>query len=112
MQIPASISPSSKFSLDAEVFDLAHKDIILGLSWLYENGFSVDVPNSCLFNSTTGIIIPCRTRNIPSVTLLEAESFELEEGKMLLILDVRERYNRYAKVFSTKQAARLPQHTK
>ena len=90
MQIPASVSTPSKFSLDIEVFDLGHKDIILGLSWLHENGFSVDVPNSRLFNSTTGVVIPCRTRNIPSITLLEAESFELEEGEMLLILDVRE----------------------
>jgi len=32
------------------------------------------------------------------------------DGDVLLILDVHERYNRYAQVFSAEQAARLPEH--
>ena len=97
-----------------EVFDLGHKDVILYLLWLHKNGFSIDVSNSRLFNSTTGVVIPCATRNIPSITLfaIDDEEFELEEGEILLILDTRERYSRYAAVFSAKQAARLPPHTK
>jgi len=31
-----------KFSLDAEVLDIGKQDMILGLSWLVENGFMVD----------------------------------------------------------------------
>ena len=37
-----------KFSLDAEVLDIGKKDCILGLSWLVENGFSIDVEARCL----------------------------------------------------------------
>ena len=32
-----------KFGLDVEVLDIGNRDIILELSWLTENGFSVDV---------------------------------------------------------------------
>ena len=105
----------NKFNLDAEVFDIGHKDVILGLSWLKENGFSVDVPNSRLVNELSRVIIPCTTRHIPSVTLLaldDNETFDLEEGEILLILDARKQYSRYAAVFSQEQAARLPDHTK
>ena len=31
-----------KFAMDAEVLDIGNRDVILGLSWLTENGFSVD----------------------------------------------------------------------
>ena len=31
-----------KFAIDAEVLDIGNRDVILGLSWLTENGFSVD----------------------------------------------------------------------
>ena len=113
-------SPSlsfNKFSLDAEVFDIGQKNVILGLSWLKENGFCVDVPNSRLVNEISGVVIPCTTRYLPSITLLslepeEKDGWELEEGEILLMLDARDRYSRYAQVFSKEQAARLPNHTK
>ena len=31
-----------KFAMDAEVLDIGNRDVILGLSWLREYGFSVD----------------------------------------------------------------------
>ena len=31
-----------KFAMDAEVLDIGNRDVILGLSWLTENGFSMD----------------------------------------------------------------------
>ena len=37
-----SYSISGKFAMDAEVLDIGNRDVILGLSWLTENGFSVD----------------------------------------------------------------------
>ena len=40
---PASTTLLGKFSLDAEVLDIGNKDCILGLSWLTENGFLVDM---------------------------------------------------------------------
>ena len=89
--------------------------MILGLSWLKENGFLVDVPNSRLVNELSGVIIPYTTQHIPSVTLLaldDNETFDLAEDEILLILDARKQYSGYAAVFSQEQAARLPDHTK
>ena len=37
-----SSSVLSKFAIDTEVLDTGNRDVILGLSWLTENGFSVD----------------------------------------------------------------------
>ena len=39
-----------KFAMDAEVLDIGNRDVILGLSWLTENGFSVDTQDRCLRN--------------------------------------------------------------
>ena len=55
----------NKFLLDAEVYDIGQKEVVLGLSWLKENGFLVDVPNSRLISST--IVIPCSIKNLPSI---------------------------------------------
>ena len=60
-----------KVSLDAEVLDIGKKDFILGLSWLVENGFSIDVEARCLRNVTTGLVIPCSVRYIPTVTVID-----------------------------------------
>ena len=43
-----------KFAMDAEVLDIGNRDVILGLSWLTENGFSVDTQDRCLRNFNTG----------------------------------------------------------
>ena len=43
-----------KFAMDAEVLDIGNRDVILGLSWLTENGFSVDTQDRCLRNVNTG----------------------------------------------------------
>ena len=51
-----------KFSLDTEVLDIGKKDVILGLSWLVENGFMVDTQERCLSNVKTGLVIPCSVR--------------------------------------------------
>ena len=58
----------NKFPLDAEVFDIGQKDVVLDLSWLKENNFSVDIPNSQII-SATGVIIPCTVCKIPSIQL-------------------------------------------
>ena len=101
----------NKFSLDVEVFDIGQKEVVLELSWLKENGFSVDVSNSHLILSTT--VIPCTVKNLPSIQLIsmdELNELELEEGEILLIFDAKDRYVKYAKVFSAEFTARLPKH--
>src|SRR5258706_1862168 len=106
------INALNGYQLDAEVYDIGHREMILGLSWLKEHNFSVDIPNSRLIN-TNGVIIPCKTRHIPSVSIIENDDeFVLEEGDVLMILDVAELYSDYAQLFSAEQAARLPKHTK
>ena len=99
-----------KFSLDAEVLDLGKKDVILGLSWLVENRLMVDTQQRCLSNIETGLVIPRSVRWILSVTLINIDIEPMVDGDILLILNVRERYNRYAQVYSAEQAAHLPKH--
>ena len=78
----------SKFGMDAEVLDIGNRDVILGLSWLTENGFSVDTQNRCLRNVNTGQVIPCSVRWIPEVLIMEEEP--TGDGEILLIIDVSE----------------------
>ena len=91
------MDPSSvlgKFAMDVEVLYVGNSDVILGLSWLMENGFLVDTQDRCLRNVNTGQVIPCSVRWIPEVLIMEEEP--LEDGEILLIIDASERYSRYA----------------
>ena len=63
----------------------------MGLSWLVENGFSIDVEARCLRNVSTGLVVPCSVRYIPTVTVIDLEEEPLEDGEMLLIIDATER---------------------
>ena len=51
-----------KFMMDAKVLDIGNREVILGLSWLMENGFLVDTQDWCLRNINTGQVIPCSVR--------------------------------------------------
>ena len=42
-----------KFTIDTEVLDVGNRDLIMELSWLTENGFSVDTQSICLRNVST-----------------------------------------------------------
>ena len=77
-----------KFAMNGEVLDIGNRDIILGLSWLTENGFSVDTQDKCLRNVNTGQVISCSVRWIPEVLIMEEEL--LEDGEILLIIDASE----------------------
>ena len=48
-----SSSVLEKFPIDAEVLNIGNRDVILGLFWLTENGFSVDTQDRCLRNLNT-----------------------------------------------------------
>ena len=74
-----------KFAMDAEVLDIGNREIILGLSWLTENGFSVDTQDRCLRNIYTGQVIACSVRWIPQDLTIEEET--LEDVKISLMID-------------------------
>ena len=62
-----------KFSSDAEVLDIGKKDVVLGLSWLKDNRFVVDLMDRCLRNVSMGLVIPCSVQWIPTVSLINLE---------------------------------------
>ena len=68
----------------------------------------MDTQDRCLRNVNTGRVIPGSVRWIPEVLIMEEEP--LEDSEILLIIDARERYSRYAQCFSAEQAATLPEH--
>ena len=51
-----------KFGIAAEVLGIGNRDVLLGLSWLAENGFSINTWNRCLRNVNSGQVIPCSVR--------------------------------------------------
>ena len=81
--------------MHAEVLDIGNMDVILRLSWLTENGFSVDAQGRCPRNVNSGQVISCCVRWIPEVLIMEEEA--LEDAGILLIMDTSERYFRYGK---------------
>ena len=60
-----------KFAMDAEVLDIGNRDVILGLSLLAENRFSVDTQDRCLRNVNTGQVISCSVRWISELLIME-----------------------------------------
>ena len=57
-----SSSVLDKFGMDAKVLDIGNRNVILGLSWLAENGFLMDTQVRCLRNVNTGQVISCSVR--------------------------------------------------
>ena len=84
-----SSSVLGKFAMDAEVLDIGNSDVILGLFWLTENGFSVDTEHRCLRNVNSGQVIPCSVGWIPEILIMEEEL--LKDGEILPIIDASER---------------------
>ena len=82
-----------RFAIEAEVLNIGNRDIILELSWLMENGFSMDTQDRCQRNVNTGLVICCSVKWIPELFIMEKE--QLEDCKMLLIMVARERYSFY-----------------
>ena len=93
--------------MDPKVLDITNKDVVLGLSWLTENGFSLDMPDRCLRNVNTSQLISSSVRWILEVLIVQEEL--LEDIKMLQIIDASKRYSRYTQWFSAKQVVKLPE---
>ena len=100
-----SSSVLGKFAIDVRVLDIGNRDVILGLSWLIENGFSVDSQDRCLRNVHNGPIIACSVSWIPVLLIMEEEP--LENREILLIIDTSKQYSRYVPCVSAEHAARL-----
>ena len=98
-----------KYTLDAEVLNIGRKDIMLGLSWLKEQGLVVNIPDRCLENRSLHYTIPCSVHYLPTVLTMNLEEDPIEEGDILMMIDATERYHKYATVFSSEQASRLPE---
>ena len=79
--------------MDAEVLNIGHRDVILVLCCLTENGFSVDTQDTCLMNINSGKVIPCSVRWIPEV--LSVKERPRDDGRKLWIIDTSEQYTSY-----------------
>ena len=62
----------------------------------------MDPIDRCLRNVSTGLVIPCSVKWIPTVSLINLEEETLKNGEVLLIFDASERYSPYAQVFCTE----------
>ena len=51
-----------KFAMYREVLNIGNEDVILGLCWWTENGFSVYTQNRCLSNVNSGQVISYSVR--------------------------------------------------
>ena len=62
-----------KVAMDTGVLDFGNRAIILGLSRLTENGFSMDTQFTWLRNVNSGQVIACSVRWIPEIIIMEEE---------------------------------------
>ena len=98
----------SMFTMDAEVLDIGNRDVILELSQLLENGSLVDTQDRCLRNVNRGQVISGSISWIPVIIIIEEEP--LENGGVLLIIDISERFSCQVSCFSAEDAVKNLQH--
>lgn len=103
-----STSVKGKFEMNAEALNIGNRDMILGLSWLRESGFSVDTQIRCLRNIRTGQLISYSIRQISLLVIIEEKI--MEDYKILQIFDSSKKYSLPTQYLSTEQAVRLPVH--
>ena len=96
------------FVIDVEVYDVGNLDIILGLSWLTENEFSVNMQDRWLRNVCPDLVIPYLVRRIASVYSMQEE--QLEDGMRLRIIGGSKQYFYYISCHSVELVGRLNKH--
>ena len=102
---------SCTFQLDAEVLtNMGNRQLILGLSWLRENGFMIN-PVKRTLEHTTGYSIKCSELNLSKITIIEGD-LDIKEDDCIMILNVASEYPRYMRLFSKELANKLPPHRK
>ena len=101
-----------EFQLDAEVLNLGGRQLVIGLSWLRENGFILDPVKRTL--EKAGCVVQCSKLNLPKVALIEScePTLEIEEEDCIFVLDMVSEYLQYLEVFSEELANRLPSFRK
>ena len=98
-----------EFQLDAEVLDIGSRQLVIGLSWLRENGFILDPIKRTLTRSDSYSI---QCAEVPKVTITPFDNDLLDDGDLIMVLDVASKYASYTKVFSEELANRMPPHRK
>ena len=105
-----STQPERLWQVDAEVLPIGNRQLILGLSWLRENGLSLYPIKRTLTGPNCSI--SCSKLQLPTITLIESNLLTLENADCVMILDVTSEYSKYLQVFSEEQANRMPPHRK
>ena len=98
-----------ELQLDAEVLDIGSRQLVIGLSWLRENGFILDPIKRTLTRSDSYSI---QCSEVPKVTFTHFDNDLLDDGDLIMVLDVASEYASYIKVFSEELANRMPPHRK
>ena len=103
---------NQEFKVDAEVLNIGARQFIIGLSWLRENGFSINPVKRTL--SRPGYTVKCVELKLSQIIMITAEENEtyLEEGDYCMIVDVAAEYPEQMKAFSKEVADQLPPHRK
>ena len=86
------INELTDFEFNAEVLEMGPREMILGLSWLEENDFHIDTHGRKLYRHEGDLQIQCRERLIPLIK----ECTWFEQGEIIMILDIADRYKDYA----------------
>ena len=105
-----SIDGLLDFSFDAEVLDIGQREMIIGLSWLQENDFCIDIVKRRIWRQSDNLNIQCRERKIPPVEIMGANDY-FAANKPVMIINIATRYAVYTKLWSSNQANKLPLHT-
>src|SRR5258705_4738837 len=84
--------------------------MILGLSWLQEHDFCIDTAMHRIWRQSDNLAVQCNVREIPAIEIMgKTDRFGLHNTVM--IIDISSRYAVYAKVWSSGQANKLPEHS-
>ena len=83
--------------------------MIIGLSWLQENDFCINTTKCRIWRQSDNQNIVCRERKIPRIEIISAND-RFAADKTVIIINIAIRYAAYAKLWSSNQANKLPQH--
>ena len=98
------------FSVDTEVLDIGYREMIIGLSWLQEHDFCIDMGRRLIWRKTNDFQVLCRERKIPRIEIIHKND-HFEPHATVIIIDIALRYAAYNKLWSSQQANRLPDHS-
>ena len=91
---------NKRFKVNAEVLNLGGRQLILGLSWLRENGFVVNPMQQSLDSvndRNPSYSIKCSKLRLPRITPIDPinQCLAIDEGDLVMVLDAATEYLRY-----------------